>query len=345
MAASCSHWWHVPIYFFMSVALAVVVITSFPSTQRNDYAFPNQTIPHELSLRAFRTLKQHGFNVIATLFQISPELLLLSPQSTIFAIQDSAISNISVPPRVMKQLLQYHTVVSKLSMQDLLGKSSNTCLATSIPEKNVAITKIDPKDRSIDINNVSLSHPDLFLEGPLSIHGVLVPFTSLNPQEIDDLDFIHSPLCAPETPPNNRPEWIRIIRKLGSNGFSSFAIGLHSVLDGIIRDYPELNSATILAPPELGFVASPSPVLERIVRYHILPKRYSHEELASLPDKASVKTLVPKRYLEITSSGNATRVLAINGVDIATPEVLSAKMFVVHGISHALEFPELANAS
>ncbi|GAB4825079.1 hypothetical protein Ancab_007953 [Ancistrocladus abbreviatus] len=347
MAASCSHWWHAPIYFSMAIALAVVAITSFPSTPDN-VLFSNQTttISHSLSLNASRALRQHGFNIMATLFQISPELFFPSPQSTIFAIQDSALSNISVPPCAMKRLLQYHTIESKLSMNDLLGISSNTCLATSIQEKNVTLTKVNPDDQSIEINKVSLSHPDLFLEGPMSIHGVLGPFTSLNPQEIQlGLDFIHSPVCSISSRPDNRHEWIRVIQLLGSNGLVSFAIGLHSVLDGIIRDYPELNFATILAPPEFRSVDLPSPVLERAVRYHILPQRYSYGELAELPEKASLRTLMPEKDLEITRRVNATQVLAVNGVSIATPDLLSTKMFVIHGISKAFEYPGFANTS
>ncbi|GAB2285309.1 hypothetical protein Dimus_019763 [Dionaea muscipula] len=363
MAASCSHWWHTPIYFTMCVVLAIVAITTSsgppnPTTTTTTISPDNQT---ELSLKASTALRQQGFNAIATLFQVSPELFLLSPssQSTIFAIQDSAFSAFSIPPWAVKHLLQYHTIVPKLSMQDLLGKSSNTCLATSIQGNYVGITKINPKEHSVEINNVPVSHPDLFLDGPIAIHGVLGPFTSsddLEEVQLRGLDFIWSPSCVlweeegtgppPPPGPDARTEWVRVIRWLSSNGFVSFSIGLHSVLDGILGDYPVgLRSATIFAPPVLGSVGSPSPVLDRIVRYHIVPRMYSYGELVALGNKAALRTLVPQRDLEITG-GVDDQALAVNGVGILSPDVFSITgRFIVHGISEAFELPELAISS
>ncbi|KAA8524533.1 hypothetical protein F0562_010956 [Nyssa sinensis] len=349
MATSCSNWWHAPIYFALSITLAVIAISASIHSKPNNSIPLNQTFKHELSLNASRALRQNGFNVIAAFLLISPELFLSSSESTIFAIQDHAISMVFVPSWVMKQLLQYHTSPSKLSMRELLKKPNGTCLPTLVPQKNIAITKTDARQQSIEINNVLISHPDMFLEGPISIHGVLGPFSSLDLRGTDqDWDITQSPICDSNSSATskfnesmNMVEWTRIVRLLGSNGFVSFSIGLHSVFQGILQDYPDLSSVTIFVPMGLMFVASPSPFLDRIVRFHILPQRFTYRELASLPEKATLRTLIPDKNLEITTHVNFTQAVAINGVEIVVPDIFSSEKFMIHGISQAFNVEEL----
>ncbi|MCD7472704.1 hypothetical protein HAX54_014033 [Datura stramonium] len=222
---------------------------------------------HALAINASKALRNHGFNILATLLQISPEIFLSTPQSTIFAIQDSAISNLSVPSWAMKQLLLYHTSPSKIPFHQLLKKPQGSCLTTLYSQKKIAITRIDEKRSSIEIDNVSVSHPDVFLEGSLSIHGVKVGLFTLR--------FSWNGR-TPGPPRDMFPLQLNCILFL--MGF------LNSV---------NLSSVTIFAPPNLGFLSSPSPLLERIVRLHIVPQRYTSMELAFLPDISSLKTLAP----------------------------------------------------
>ncbi|KAI8009014.1 Fasciclin-like arabinogalactan protein 21 [Camellia lanceoleosa] len=345
MATSCSHWWHCPFYFAMSVILAIMAISaSTHSTPNNSIPLNQSIIPNHLSFNASRALRRHGFNAIATLLQIYPEIFLSSPQSTIFAIPDTAISNASAHPNMLKQLIKYHTSPSKLPIHELLKKPQGTCLTTLVHQKNIAITKIDPKQGSIEINNVLISHPDLFLERPISIHGVLAPFSSLLGFD-RDWEITQSPICESKnsSESKNIVEWTHMVRLLSFNGFVSFAIGLHSVLDGILRDHPGLNSVTIFAPPEFIFVASSWPLLDRIVRFHMVPERFTFSELASLPEKSSLRTLVSDRKLMITT--NSKRGLTINGVEIAAPDIFSSEHFVIHGISRAFSMEELPTIS
>ncbi|KAF8370237.1 hypothetical protein HHK36_002047 [Tetracentron sinense] len=357
MASSCSHWWHAPIYFTVAVTLAIVAISTSihtnPNTQMPLSPKPDSPIAHELSLNASRALRRSGFTFMATLLQISPELFLQSSESTIFAITDSVVSNISLPTWLMKALLHYHTSPSKLSMEDLLKKAQGSCLPTLLHGKNLAITKTNDTERSVEINQVSISHPDIFVQGPFSIHGVVGSFSSLDLDNIyPGRDFIQSPICDSRfsliqnvSEARYMVEWTRILRLLSSNGFISFSIGLHSVLDGILQDNADLSSVTIFAPPDFAYVASPSPLLERIVRFHILPERFTYIELASLPEKASLRTLVPYQDLEITGGVNSTTVMAINGVKITQPNVFSSKKFMIHGISRGFEMLKLSTTS
>ncbi|KAK9285108.1 hypothetical protein L1049_024293 [Liquidambar formosana] len=308
----------------------------------NNAILSNESILHELSLNASRALRRSGFNLVATLLQNQPSL----------QCKDPAISNASLPPWLIQELLQYHTSPSKLSMEDLLKKHQGSCLPTLLHQKKIAITKTNVSERSIEINHVLISHPDIFLGGPISVHGVLGPFSSLDPQDTrQGWEFFQSPICDSNSSvvsdvgkSKNMIEWARIIRLLSSNGFVSFAIGLHSVLDGILQDYMDLSSVTIFAPPNFVFVASPSPLLDKIVRFHILPHRVTYIELASKPEKAFLRTLVPGRDLEVTGTVNFTRGLSINGVEVVAPDIFTSKKFIIHGISRALEMAE-ANTS
>ncbi|KAL6330126.1 hypothetical protein AAG906_040046 [Vitis piasezkii] len=353
MGRSCSHWWHAPVYFTISIALAFIAIsTPLHSNLKNAASPPpSNSITHHLLSNASRALRRSGFTVIATLLQVSPELFLSSHEYfTIFAIKDSAISNFSLPPWLMKHLFHYHTSPSKLSMHDLLEKPPGSCLSTLLQHKKLSITKTDVTQRSVEINHVLVSHPDVFLGGPISVHGVLGPFSPLNPQDFQESQWvsIQTPICGSNSSvveSRNLVEWPKIIRMLSSNGFVSFAVGLHTVLGGVAQDFTSLSSVTIFAPPDLALSASPSPLLDRIVRFHILPRRLSYIELASLPQKAKIGTLLPDRDLEVTGRvKNSSQVLVINGVDIVAPDVFSSKKFIIHVISRAFKLAELPNA-
>ncbi|KAF6154195.1 hypothetical protein GIB67_016447 [Kingdonia uniflora] len=367
MEPSCSHWWHAPFYFAISIMLAVIAIsTSYhPNTKPQTPLFSSNSsssypqIPHDLSSNATQALRKSGFNFIATLFQISPELFLSSsPESTIFAIEDPEISNVSLPPWLMKDLLHYHTLSSKILMKDLLEREQGSCLPTLLRGKNLALTKIGREERLVEINGVLVSHPDIFTQGSYSIHGIVKPFASFDPMEDNPgWDSIHSPICdsnleETKTPSQNIVNitgdsrnvipWTRILRLLSSSGFVPFAVGLRSVLDGIGHNSTGLSAVTIFAPPVFDYVSSPLPILERIVKFHILSERFTYKNLAALPKKALLRTLVTDSDLEITMGINGGEILSIKGVEITAPDVFTSNMFVIHGISRPFEMGMLS---
>ncbi|KDP32222.1 hypothetical protein JCGZ_13829 [Jatropha curcas] len=356
-SSSCSGWWRAPIYFTVSVILAFIAISSsLHSSGSGTTPMPNRPINRQLILNASIALRKSGFNLMATLLLISPEIFLSSPNSTIFVIKDSALINASFPPWFLKHLLRYHTSPLLFLMDDLLKKPKGSCLPTLIHRKNVALTMVDAKERLLEINHVLVSHPDLFLEGNLAIHGVLGPFSFLGSgfKDFDKIwDFsIQAPICdsnfslvldIDET--KNLIEWTRIVRLLSSNGFVSFAIGLNYVLDGILEDFRDLYSVTIFTPQEFEFLASPSPVLDRVVRLHILPQRITYSEFASLPEKKLLGTLLSGQELQVTAGFNGSQGIFINGVEIVAPEIISAKQFIIHGISQAFHVAELPDTS
>ncbi|XP_047963701.1 fasciclin-like arabinogalactan protein 21 [Salvia hispanica] len=303
--SSCSHWWHAPFYVAMCCTLALMAISTarYPSTNH-----------HALALNASLALRlQGGFHITATLLQISPELFLSSPHTTLFAIQDSAMSLLALPPSSMRHLLRYHAVPATLPMSLLLKKPPGFCLQTLAARDTLAITNSTNRT-SLTINHVLVSHPDIFLHGPLAVHGVSAPFHSSSSRK-------------------GAVEWKRIIRVLSSNGFVSFAIGLNAVVDGILRDYANLSSVTVLAAPDFEFLSSPSPFLDRIVRLHILPHRFTYVELSALGmNNSTLTTLLPASHLHISPN------LALNGLHITRPDIFSSNNAVLHGISRTFHF-------
>ncbi|XP_022762481.1 fasciclin-like arabinogalactan protein 21 [Durio zibethinus] len=350
--AFSSNWWRAPVYFTVSVLLAFLAISTAIHLLPKDEPLPTKSTTAPLFLEASAALRRTGnFNIIAALLQITPEMFISSPHSTIFAIPDSSIAKSSHTFWLLKHLFQYHASPLQLSMNDLLKKHQGSCFPTILHGKNVAITKVDARERVVEINHVLVSHPDIFLEGPLTIHGVLGPFTSMDSLYGDrSWDHIQAPICdsnlslvSEVTDTKKMVEWMHIIHWLSSKGFVSFAIGLNSVLDGILDDQMNFNSVTVFAPPEFSFVASPSALLEKIVRIHILPRKFTFMELASLPVNASLSTLVPDHDLVILGGVNITQELIINGAKIVAPNIFQSKKFVVHGISQAFELDEIPN--
>ncbi|XP_051122929.1 fasciclin-like arabinogalactan protein 21 [Andrographis paniculata] len=327
---SCSHWWHAPFYLAMSATLAFIAITS---TGRST---PDDTHPgFALAFNASRALRLHGgYHIFATLLHISPELFLSSPESTVFAIQDSAISHLSIPPWDMRRLLRSHAAPTSLPMSKLFKKPPGYCFRTLVDGKNLVITNKNVNAGSVTINNVPITHPDVFLEGPLSVHGVLVPFEPLSEPYCNASGKTNLVVSGRG---NQTVDWTRIIRLLSSNGFVSFAIGLNTVVDRILQDYKNISAVTVFAPPDSSAMASvPAPILYRFVRLHIVPHRFTSLELSAV-DNTSLKTLIPGLELKI---GKFSKTLVVSGVEITAPDIRSSKEFVIHGISRDFDLEQ-----
>ncbi|KAK9724431.1 hypothetical protein RND81_05G071300 [Saponaria officinalis] len=353
---SCSHWWHAPIYLTLSIFLAFFSISSFHPPPSSTVS---TTSPPPISAAATTALRSNNFSIMATLLQFSPQIFFLPSSSpplsstTVFAVSDAAFSTISAAPSAVELMLKYHTLPVKLNFQELLRKENFSCLNTLIPSKNVSLIKIFDgfSNKSIVlINNVTVTHPDLFLDDFISIHGVSAPFTSLDHHLKDDF-FINSPYCNDNknninNNKNNQSlynsryaaEWVKMIRALSSSGFVSFAIGLNSVMGRVLDNNTGLGPVTVLAPMDFGFVGSSEWLLDRVVRYHVLSQRYTCSELAAVPAHTVLTTLLADNVVEVTVNANVSHGLAVNGVDVVSPEVFSSRMFVVHGISRALDF-------
>ncbi|KAK7324759.1 hypothetical protein VNO77_28587 [Canavalia gladiata] len=335
-----------PVYLMASITLGVICISSaVHSISKNSAQEVVPPISHELSINASQALQRAGFRVMASLLRHSPSFFNPPQNSTIFAIKDSAIKNSSLSLWFLKNLLLYHTSTSKASFHDLLNKTPGTCITTLYRQNNLALTKVDRSQKSVEINHVFISNPDIFLGDQLAIHGVLAPFSPFHLRRPSD--FIPSPTCpfnsSTFNESKNHVEWNRLVRLLGSKGYASFSIALNSVLDGIKKDSASLSldSATIFAPPDFTLLGYPSTSLDRAVRLHILPRRFTYQQLTSLPVRTLLNTMLPDDDLEIDGVLGFMSGMLINGVQVVAPDMFTSQKFVVHGISRAFNMPLL----
>ncbi|KAI3502255.1 hypothetical protein L2E82_42609 [Cichorium intybus] len=342
------------LYFIFATMILSGIITVVLHSQH--HVRHHKDPPRDLATNASQLLRSNGFNFISTLLHISPDLFLSSPESTIFAIPDSAMSNLSIPPFMTIQLITYHISPFKLTIKDLLDKPLNTCISTTFQQQKISITRKDQKKRVLEINNVLITHPDMFLQGPVVIHGVSGPFASFKfHQHITELpickanrlDVSHGTLGAKLNLTKNKDEWGTLVKFLNTSGFAPFASGLHSVLDGVFKEHPNLASLTIFAPPIIEAIEMAEPVLQKFVKSHIVPKKHSFKHLASMPQGASIKTLCPGTEIRITETvvNPSEELLSINRVEITSPDLYSSKNFVVHGIARAFSMYEVSTVT
>ncbi|GJX10903.1 fasciclin-like arabinogalactan protein 21 [Tanacetum coccineum] len=332
--------------------IITITINAYNHHHHNNHQTPTTpTTPLDFPSNASLYLRSNGYSFIATLLHISPDLFLSTPESTLFAIPDSAMSNLSIPPYMTVQLITYHILPNKFTLQDLLSKPLNTCFVTMFQGQKVSITRKDEKTGSLDVNNVLVTHPDMFLHEKVAIHGVNGPFASFKfHQEINEL-----PICYKNISDGNstiasvgsigsrldeikrRGEFKMVVKFLTQSGFAPFAFGLYNVLDGIAKDHPDLHTMTIFAPPVVEVTQMPSNAVNKFMKSHIVPKKHSFKHLASLPEGASIKSLCPGKEVEITSSVGSleNELLSINRVAVTAPDLLVSKSFVVHGIAQA----------
>ncbi|CAN1296787.1 Fasciclin-like arabinogalactan protein 21 [Linum perenne] len=187
--------WKVTIYFALSTVLAftafsiaihstVILIHTPPPILRNPRP-PPLPIFRRLSTDATLHLRRSGFSLATSLLLTSHNTFFSSPNSTVFALNDSFFSTASAasPPAaaqqlLLNQLLPYHTSPLLLQMLDILKFPPGTCLPTLVQGKSLLVTKIDEKYLTAEINGVNISHPDIVLERSIAIHGVDKPFLS-----------------------------------------------------------------------------------------------------------------------------------------------------------------------
>ncbi|KAK1324787.1 hypothetical protein QJS10_CPA01g01061 [Acorus calamus] len=236
-----------------------------------------------------------------------PSLLPPQTPSTLFALPDhSTIPFSSLPLPRLRRLLRYHTLPHKLPFHSLSTSPIRACLPTLLPSPLVVT---DAGKDFIFINGVPVTHPDIFVEGPYAIHGITRPFCPFDPS-VGDFR-IPDPLCDAQSGlfVGTRVGWYGVVRQLGSAGYVSFSVGLNSVVSRIVGGYPNLTAVTVFAPPDEGFdfVVAMSPVLERVVGLHIVPRRVDYGELASMPGGVGLPTLVPGRELKVGGGGGVAR--------------------------------------
>ncbi|KAL4580411.1 hypothetical protein LXL04_016603 [Taraxacum kok-saghyz] len=74
---------------------------------------------------------------------------------------------LSIPHFMTIQLISYHISPPKLTIRDMFDKPLHICISTRFQQQKISITKKDQKNRVLEINNVLIMHPDMFIQGPI----------------------------------------------------------------------------------------------------------------------------------------------------------------------------------
>ncbi|KAL9682939.1 hypothetical protein QQ045_014751 [Rhodiola kirilowii] len=336
-----SHWWQGSVYFTISAMLAFLAITAaFRASASSNTAASVEHISPHLSHNASLILRNSGFGIFATMMQLSPELFCSSSSnySTVFAVRDSAIHSLS--PLMLRDLIKFQTVPENLTVDRISKKPEKTCLETLLHFKNVSITRNRKvaKKRLIEINHVQISIPNLILEEQVTVHGVASPFAPL--EQLKDFSSMPNPNCDLMKSKHVGVQWTKLVHSLHSKRFTAFARALQSVHPILIKDYSNLTSVTVFAPPNLSGSAAGN------VKVHILPRKLTYGEIDSLHDGTSLKTLDSAREVVVTGRGNNnSRRLRVGGVEITGWNVIKNRDFIVHSVARAFEIDELHHSS
>ncbi|KAK4770201.1 hypothetical protein SAY87_030733 [Trapa incisa] len=353
VSSSTNKWRRCPVYFTAAAVLAFFAISSAIHSHGMAPIFSLSNGP-SLSLNASRALQGAGCSTMAILISVVPAFFSsASPNITIFALPDSALSRISSFRLYVKPFVRYHALPVRLTAADLAKKAEGTCLPTLSPVKSLLITKSE--GNCVEINDAPVTDLDLYLDERVAIHGVHKAFASLaDLQEVGkNLLLNQVPLCdsdpiitaaVSEVSESKKKEQERsprpadhemVVRFLDSHGFSSFAYGLKKSIarfDRTLRDSNVSATFTMFAPRELAGIPTDHPVLDKLVSAHI-----DYTDLLKLPAGESLRTIDPAALgVEVTRS-NVAGGVAVNGLKITRPEGFMSEKFVVHGITRPFD--------
>ncbi|CAK7334537.1 unnamed protein product [Dovyalis caffra] len=284
-----------------------------------------------------------------------------SGPSTLFAPSDSSLRtcfSCSIP-----SLLREHIVPGLFTIDYLRKLSFGTKIETLSPGRCITVTStslkndtVTPSTVKLFIGGVEITHPDLFNNGLLIIHGIqgyiapLSPF-SCDVERLSSLSFPFQERVTPHVTSTTHQQGIgtlvqpAIMRlmlrdamlRLRNNGFTILSLALRV-------KYPELvnlANMTVFALDDVSIFSGSHGYINS-VRFHIVPNHYlSIADLERLPVGATLPTLERGQALVVTSAGgfNVAVPMRINYVRVKLPDVMKNLKIVVHSVY--LPFPRI----
>ncbi|KAI5587986.1 hypothetical protein POPTR_005G079500v4 [Populus trichocarpa] len=287
-----------------------------------------------------------------------------SGPSTLFAPSDSSLRtcfSCSIP-----DLLHEHIVPGLFSIDYLRKLAFGTKIETLSPGRCITVTSTSLKNDSatpstvkVFIGGVEITHPDLFNNGVLIIHGIQGYIAPLSPfscdfERLSSLSFPFQEGVTPHVTSTTHQQGIgtlvqpAIMRlmlrdamlRLRSNGFTILSLAMRV-------KYPELTNLvnmTVFALDDVSIFSGSHGYISS-VRFHIVPNHYlSTADLERLPVGATLPTLERGQALVVTSAGGLTGFntavpMRINYVRVKVPDVMRNLKIVVHAVY--LPFPRI----
>ncbi|EOX92189.1 FASCICLIN-like arabinogalactan protein 21 precursor, putative [Theobroma cacao] len=317
--------------------------------------FPDHTIFSHTSLLA-PILSHLGFNELATaapsLSSDSTTATALSGPYTIFAPSDSSVRTcISCST---SSLLREHMVYGLFTIDYLSKLTFGTKIETLSPGRCITVTAtLDNHQNTtihkIFIGGVEITHPDLFNNGLIIIHGLQGYISPLSPFscDVERMTSLSFPLQYDRNHNNQLPQQQNValmrfmlrdaILRLRNNGFSILSLAMKIKYAELVS----LNNATIFALDDVSIFSGSFSYINNI-RYHIVPNQLlTIADLERLPVGTTLTTLDRGQTLVVTTAGGGVMrgQTRINYVRIKVADVVRNLNIIVHSIY--LPFPHV----
>ncbi|KAJ4978317.1 hypothetical protein NE237_009097 [Protea cynaroides] len=325
--------------FSLSWTSAVVMSGDFASIFSTPAGspLPSQEIQEPVSPTAlFRPILTNlGFYQLAMAIPSLSEsaFSIWNGPSTLFAPSDASIQSClscSVP-----QLLREHIVPGLFSFDYLHKIESGTKLETMSPGRCITVTSAENSTK-IFIGGVEITHPDIYNNGVIVVHGLqgfvapLSPF-SCKVGRVTSLSFPTRPPFADHSHSVSLMQLMLrdAMLRLRNNGFSVLSLALW-------MKYPELvnlKNMTVFALDDESIFAGGNAYISG-VRFHIVPNRLLMDaDLANLPMGTVLPSLETGQTLVVTTAGaGGASSIRINYVRVRSPNVMHNLNIVVYNV-------------
>ncbi|XP_030541246.2 fasciclin-like arabinogalactan protein 21 [Rhodamnia argentea] len=335
--------------FFSPSATTTSMDEALSASPPESQAQQQELIPESLSPTSlFEPILSHlGFHDLAMAVPSltdSPSFTTWNGPSTLFAPSDSSI--VSCASCSIPRILSEHIVPGLFSFNYLQKLAFGTKVETMSSGHCLTITSGTHQATNttrIFINGVEISHPDMFSNGVVVVHGLegfiapLSPF-SCSVEKMTSLAFPFLPLVSSSPSPLMRLMLRDAVLRLRTSGFGILALAIKIKYSELAN----LQSATIFTVDDISIFTGAQSYVSN-VRFHIVPNRYlAIADLERLPAGTLLPSLERGQYLAVTTAGGAA-MLRINYVRMKSPDVMKNQKIVVHSLS--LPFPHLHPAS
>ncbi|KAG5241765.1 hypothetical protein OIU76_024928 [Salix suchowensis] len=299
--------------------------------------------------------------MVAPSLSADPTTTAWSGPFTLFAPSDSSLStcfSCSIP-----DLLREHIVPGLFTIDYLRKLAFGTKIETLSPGRCMTVTSnslnndtVSHSSVKVFIGGVEITHPDLFNNGVLIIHGIQGYIAPLSPlscdvERLSSLSFPNHERVTPHVTSTThqqgvgtlmQPAIMRLMLRdamlrLRNNGFTILSLAMRV-------KYPELvtlANMTVFALDDVSIFSGSHGYINS-VRFHIVPNHYlSITDLERLPVGASLPTLERGQALVVTSAGgfNMAVPMRINYVRVKVPDLMKNLKIAVHSVY--LPFPRI----
>ncbi|XP_022752024.1 fasciclin-like arabinogalactan protein 21 [Durio zibethinus] len=316
---------------------------------------PDHAIFSHTSLLA-PILSHLGFNDLATavpsLFSDSAISTAWSGPYTIFAPSDSSVRtciSCSIP-----SLLREHMVPGLFTTDYLRKLNFGSKIETLSPGRCITVTFTANNQENFTIHKVfiggvEITHPDLFNNGLIIIHGLQGYISPLSPFscDLERMTSLSFPFHYDRSHNNQLSQQqnavlMRImlrdaIVRLRNNGFSVLSLAMKIKYAELVP----LNNVTIFAVDDVSIFSGSHSYINN-VRYHIVPNQFlTITDLEGLPMGTTLTTLDRGQSLVVTTAGGGIlkNQMRINYVMIKVADLIRNLKVIVHSIY--LPFPHV----